>query len=105
MYSVFGNAAYACSKIPIYVYEDDIVSVEIFSDADFDKDHSAGSNLADMFSIPDTTEFGSQPIKKEHHLTLKHAPDSASTHRFTIKLIKRSGDELVSTTVPVKVGK
>ena len=51
--SLFLQPAFATTPCPKHIYypKDSIVSIQVFSDKDFDQKHLAGTNVADFFKI------------------------------------------------------
>lgn len=91
------SSAYACSPVPPST-DEKIKNIEIFSNKDFDENHLAGSNLAELFNI---VVFGNNYIEKmdltvyfsndnqeagqEIALLLKSPPESSAEFEFTVK--------------------
>lgn len=103
--NLFGTTTYACSIDDMLIPDDQILEIEISSDADFDDMHKAGTNLVEYFSIPELSELNTPDEYKKYYLYLNHAPDSVSVHSFSIRIKRISGDDMVAATTPVLIKK
>ena len=65
--SLFMQSAYACDcSGDMYYPKDKIVSIQVFSDKDFDETHPAGSDIAEFFKIRELGNY----IQNQWQLTL-----------------------------------
>lgn len=98
----------------IHVPLNEIDSVVIFSDNDFDAVHPAGSNLSEYFSVFKSSSYekaqkylsGGRRISFQDEylktevidLLLMGAPENEGEHQFTIRLLTNQGEVLEETT-------
>ncbi len=96
------NASYAFTP-PTYNKTTPIDSFTIKSDADFDAQHPAGSDLKALFSQNDTANIEKR-YKKKIKFYLLRLPASSGTHTFTVKLFARDTTQnVIAATQPIKL--
>lgn len=109
------NSAYACSEPDPYLV-DNIVSINIKSDADYDNLHQAGTSLNDVFVISIGSDFTysideyidkiigrSYPYYYNMLLMMSVAPEFEGTHTFTIDITLEDGKVLSEQLDPVTI--
>lgn len=100
---LWGTTANACSFSDVLTITDPVASLEVYSNADYNEQHKAGTNIAEFFSLPSVPELNSPHNRAHYYLDLQHPPAAAGRHTFTVKLNLESGDVLEATTVSVVI--
>lgn len=84
--SFFIQSSYACSPAEFLTVDNEITDVSIFSSNDVNEKYPAGSNLADLFSIPGGFLIGKKYLSNDHYYYLKQHPATKGKHSFTFKI-------------------
>lgn len=95
------NNAYALS-CPYADRTDTIEYLTISSNQDFNNQYSAGSELNELFHIPDYTHLDYQESDSIDILLLE-PPADTSTHIFIINLLLKSGKVLTATSQQILI--
>jgi len=95
----WGFSALACSPPPL-TYDTDISEISITSDSNYRSDYLAGSDLIDLFAIPqyESLAFPLEIYSPFINFQLKTPPDEVGTHSFTIQIDLDDGRTFVDTT-------
>lgn len=104
------NSAYACSEPEPYLV-DNIVSINIKSDADYDNLHQAGTSLNDIFVISLGSDFTysideyieNVGFHDKILMMMSIAPELESTHTFTIEITFEDGRVISQQLEPVTI--
>lgn len=102
IFPIFSTPLYASDCIPNgYVAQDSISSIKIFTIADFDDEHAAGSDVSEYFSISSTSTFsvlseyvnmhGSDHLYIDQldgklDMLLMTPPTDSGAHQFTVEI-------------------
>lgn len=110
----FITSAYACTPpLPVYNIKDNIESMGITSNNDFDVSHPAGALLNDYFNMPDLSKFNTMihnggsgatyKAENSFEFKLQQSPSDTGTHIFTLTLKHKSGNIRTVDCVPIKL--
>lgn len=98
------NTAYAFTRARKFKPMVKIDSIHLVSDNDFDLAHPKGTNLFNLFAIPEPTPIVSRYENNDlHHLYLMHAPSDTGTHVFTVRIFLSDGTSITASSIPVKL--
>ncbi len=95
------NAAYAMKKnCDADEYVDVPVDISITSNADFDAEHKAGTELRSLFKGPEPETL---ERRDEYDFLLLYSPADTGTHTFKIEVTMQNRKKLEAVASPVKL--